>query len=377
MDKETLLKILKLSKDEGLSEKDACIRVLGKYKKLYTYKIKYGIQPNQQGKGPQNGKSKKYEVNDYYFNDKSLKSCYYAGFLAADGNINKEYSQIRVGVAIKDENFLKEFNKDLNSTYLIKYNNTNNFKQCTLVITSLQICEDLKNYYNIVPNKSLILTPPKELTKAQMDCFIMGLIDGDGSINLVRHGSNNSLSIACVGTIPMMQFIKNRFEEILGCPTTNLYVRDSSKNYCSYRIGDKKARTIFKFYMENYFSIPSLHRKWNPEILQYCNSFKKNLPISKRKGVYIFNLEGKQINFCETLKDAEVLTGVSCGRISNLCKADDSRHMAKGYMFSRNKIIMSPYIASSSTNIVYKNMSVHKEDQDYEAGIVNREDEDL
>lgn len=359
MTKEILLSILELCEKEYLSEKDASIKILGKYVKLYRFKVKYGIQPNEQGKGPQNGKVKKYSLNDDFFSDKSLRSVYYAGFIAADGNISSKYPQLTIAVSSKDKEFLSNLQHDINSTYSIHEGiQRGEFPYCSICYTSDKICNDLKELYGIIPNKSLILNPPVNLSSKQKDCFIMGLIDGDGSIMLSKNADKQKrLVISCVGTIEMMSFVKARFEEILGESTSNLYVRNSEKNYCSYSIGDKKARIIFKYFMDNYPNIPAMYRKWSKEYLEYCNSYKKALPTCRRKGVFVFDLKGVLVKYCETLSEAEQLTGVKCGRISNLCKQDDSRHMSKGFMFSREKENMDPYVASESSNSIYKNLN--------------------
>ena len=187
MTKEILLSILELCEKEHLSEKDASIKILGKYVKLYRFKVKYGIQPNEQGKGPQNGKVKKYSLNNDFFSDKSLRSIYYAGFIAADGNISSEYSQLTIAVSSKDKEFLSNLQHDINSTYSIHEGiQRGEFPYCSICYTSDKICNDLKELYGIIPNKSLILNPPVNLSAKQKDCFIMGLIDGDGSIMLSK-----------------------------------------------------------------------------------------------------------------------------------------------------------------------------------------------
>lgn len=49
------------------------------------------------------------------------------------------------------------------------------------------------------------------------DCFIIGVIDGDGSIGLYNENRHKSkrLHISCVGTYETLLYIKQRFEEIL------------------------------------------------------------------------------------------------------------------------------------------------------------------
>lgn len=82
-------------------------------------------------------------------------------------------------------------------------------------------------------------------------------------------------------------------------------------------------------------------------------------------------MQGKLIKKCATLKEADGLTHVTIGRISNLCNLDDSKHQSKGYMFSRDKEIMEPYQASPSTNFRF----LDKEGKELDKGETNIEDE--
>ena len=108
---------------------------------------------------------------------------------------------------------------------------------------------------------------------------------------------------------------------------------------------------IFTYFYTKYPNISKLDRKWSKEIFEYCNNWKKGSAPSRQKGVNVFDLQGKLIKKCATLKEADGLTHVTIGRISNLCNLDDSKHQSKGYMFSRDKEIMEPYQASPSTNL--------------------------
>lgn len=159
--------------------------------------------------------------------------------------------------------------------------------------------------------------------------------------------------INIVGTLDTVNLVKNRFEEILQKSTSKLHQRNKDKNSYQYRISDKNARLIFTYFYENYSGLPTLNRKWSKDIYEYCNNWKKSSSPSRQKGVNIFNLQGELIKKCSTLKEADNITHVTQGRISNLCKLDDSKHQSKGYMFSRDKEIMEPYQASPNTNLKF------------------------
>lgn len=204
MTKEQLLKILEISEERQIPEKEACLVVLGQqYRSLTYYKRKFDITVNPMGKAKFTPRYKRlFEVNDNYFSTINNENSYYAGFIAADGNICSNQSKLTIALARKDRDFLKQFLINLNSNYNIRDLVVKNIYKCSEIhITSKQICDDLYNNFNIYPNKSLTLTPPK-LTGESLDCFIMGLIDGDGTIGLSaqREGTQDSFYISVVGT---------------------------------------------------------------------------------------------------------------------------------------------------------------------------------
>ena len=344
MTKEILEQILQLSKEKQIPEKQACVQILGKYVQLSYYKKKFGIELNQTGKAAFTARrTREYVVNDSFFSSVTEISSYYAGFISADGNINKDHPNLTISLAERDKQFLEKFMKTLESNYPVRSYKSKEFPVSSLIITSKQICEDLKIHFNITPDKSLSYTPPT-LEQPYLDCFIMGLIDGDGTIGFsTRKSCKDSLYISFVGTKESCALIKKRFEEILGKETSKLFQRDKDKNYYSYRISDRNARIVFMYFYERYNSLPTLHRKWSREHYDYCKSWKKSSVPNRQKGVNVFNLKGELIKICKTLKEAEEFTGTASSTISKLCKESTNMHQSNGYMFGRDIEFMKPY----------------------------------
>lgn len=341
--------------------------------KLSYYKNKFGIKVNDIGKAEYTHRiEKRYRVNDNYFSKLTNENCYYAGFIAADGNIDKTKTKLTIGLSAKDKTFLEKFLQDLKANYNIYKREKDGFINNSVIIISNKICYDLERNFNIVPNKSLIYSPPN-LKDSFLDCFIMGLIDGDGTIGFSKRkkGTQDSIYISIVGTYDTVNLVKNRFDEILENKTSKLYQRNKNKNFYQYRISDKNARLIFTYFYTRYSNISKLNRKWSNEIFKYCNNWKKKSIPSRQKGVNIFDLQGKLIKKCATLKEADELTHVTVGRISNLCNLDDSKHQSKGYIFSRDKEIMEYYQASTSTNFRFLDAKYKALDK----GESNNEDE--
>ena len=125
------------------------------------------------------GPKRKIEINDFIFSKFTPESCYWAGFIAADGNIYDN----QLSIHLKDidiehlENFVN-FVGLKGSNVFIKPNGKNN--SCLVRFRSNQIVKDLKKIFNIIPNKSLILRPPNINNFELIRNYIRGCFDGDG-----------------------------------------------------------------------------------------------------------------------------------------------------------------------------------------------------
>ena len=348
MTEETLNKILNLSKEKDIPEKDAAFEVIGKRMSLNYYKKKYGMQVYKPGESKHSWAKREMVVNDDYFSVYTLENCYYAGFIAADGNIDKKRRRLTICLSGMDKHFLETFVDKIDGNCKIYESIAKGkFTAASIVVNSDKMCRDLELNFNITPQKSLTLVPPHIEDKALLDAFITGLLDGDGTISFVKKklkGGDYSerLFVSLIGTKEMVEMVKQRFEEILGHKVSNPHHRKQyTGNTYTIRISDSNARKIFLHYYG--IEVPKLERKWGKEKYEYCVNFKKKLPLCKRKGLNIFNLDGALLEHFDTLEDASKYTGLSCGRLSDLCKKDDSEHMSNGFMCSRTKEQMNPY----------------------------------
>lgn len=353
MTKGLIEEILEYSKTNCIPEKEAAKHFNVNVKMMHYYKKKFSIPLNPIGNAPFTARAKrKNGVNDDFFQTPNKLNCYYAGFFAADGCIGKKRKTCTIILSTKDINWLETYKKDLDfegdiHTYKVK----EKFMMSSVSFTSPKIADDLNNNFNITPAKSLTLVPPNITDKDLIDYFICGYIDGDGCIVISKNGDKQKrISISIIGTLKMCEWIKQRFSEIIGkeCGTLQK-LHSTSKLTYTYTIGDKSAREIFKHYYN--LDCPKLTRKWSPEKYEYCINYKKRNPVSRRKGVNVFNLNGEFVKHFDTLKEAEKFTGVCFTTISTLCKENNNLHAGNGYMFSRDdKDRMEPYQPSKSIN---------------------------
>ena len=363
--KDFIESILNYSQTNKLSEKESAIYFGVSPKSLRYYKKKYGFKINPIGKGEFTYRQKRiYNVNDNFFEKPDVLNCYWAGFIAADGCIieGKKQNRLSIGLATKDFEHLNIFKNDINfdgsirNTYVKKtYKNEEKiFETSKITITSQKISDDLYKNFNITPRKSLTLLPPNLSDTNLIDAFICGYIDGDGTVYLYKDNVRNvqdTLVITMLGTYEVICWIKERFTQIIGKELGTIQKQhNSEKNTYSYRITNMGAREIFKHFYN--LNVPKLKRKWTDEIYDYCVNYKKRDPICRRKGVNIFDLEGNLIKHFDTLNEASEYTGVTIGRISDMCKMNDSKHQAKGYMFSRDET-MKKYEPSIYINKKY------------------------
>lgn len=223
-----------------------------------------------------NQKRKKYFLNDYYFKSKSLQSCYFAGLLAADGCVYNKGNSIGISLKSEDKYILELLSKELASNLPVKNRiEKGKFLSCKLEINSFQIKEDLMKLYSLTERKSLTLKPPILTNTKEIDSFICGYIDGDGSILRYKNkypNRNDVFIISILGTKEMLYWIQNRFESVVGfkCGGINRK-RKNSKNTYVLSLSSTAAREVFK----HYYTIPvvKLYRKWDSSFYDYCNTF--------------------------------------------------------------------------------------------------------
>jgi hypothetical protein len=173
-----------------------------------------------------------YCEDEHMFSKDTEKSFYLAGFIAADGCINKyknKQSRLSIFLSDKDTDFLQMLKNDLfrfdGKTYTSKIKNSkrnpawNDTINCGFRITSNIICRDLERF-NIVPRKSLIYRFPEWLTDHPLvHHFMRGYNDGDGCIRIRDSYNANKLVFSLVGQPLFLETYKNILE--LNCEIIN------------------------------------------------------------------------------------------------------------------------------------------------------------
>ena len=188
--------------------------------------------------------NQKYTIDrDYFKIIDTEDKAYWLGFIYADGNVfvrKNKTGCLTISLKYDDVKHLENFLLHIKSNQNIKMINQGNFKYCNIAIGNTKMCEDLINL-GCVPNKSLILKPPKINNKFILH-FIRGYFDGDGCFAFYDKGNTKPFECNFIGTYDVMEFIKYSLEE------NNIKVSDIKKAENIYKIRITNRNNLLSFY---------------------------------------------------------------------------------------------------------------------------------
>lgn len=208
--------------------------VVEKYKELKTLKAvakHFNIHPESIRKFfvknnlPYN-KTIKYYHDENFFATDTENSFYWAGFIAADGNISKE-KDFNLTLKKDDYQHILKFKTAVGSDAPIIFGKPEKMIICGIATThtgsatirfrAKKWSEDLKRF-NIVPNKTKTYTIPQTILKHPLfKHFIRGYFEGDGwfSQSIDPKSRNSRIAWGLCGNLPVMGDIQNHLIEQL------------------------------------------------------------------------------------------------------------------------------------------------------------------
>lgn len=192
-------------------------------------------------------------------------SCYWAGFLAADGclfKLNGRTHVISITQHLDELEHLKKYARIINflgkitkSESETSYGKT---KWARIQFASKEMFNDLINNFNIVENKSLILNPPLFEKEDYISSFIRGYFDGDGHILDKKYWA-----IGFTGTKTMLNWIKAKLIDNCGAGNPSIMKENNNKNTYSVRFcGRRQTPRIIKWLYANSTENTRLERKY-------------------------------------------------------------------------------------------------------------------
>lgn len=199
-----------------------------------------------------------FNMNEKYFETPTIENCYYAGLLASDGCIHDKIAKggrqkrLCINLKIEDSYLLENLHSVLKPENKLLFSIKRN--TCTLQCSSNQICKDLENFWNIVPRKSLILKPPNIKDSNFIKSFIVGYIDGNGSI----FKRNNKICLKIVsGSKELIEWCQDFLCKLISKDKNKIHFSD-----CHYIVFyGKDAESILNILKKT--QVPKMIRKWN------------------------------------------------------------------------------------------------------------------
>ncbi len=136
--------------------------------------------------------NRKFRCNHHFFSEDNELSFYWAGFLAANGNVTtkngkKRANRISFVLAAKDDIHLIKFKNNIESEAPVRYLdvNSNSYTSHTVrfLVSSAQMVEDLYKRFGIGPQKTYTYIMPDRLLKSKLiHHFLRGWVDGKGGV---------------------------------------------------------------------------------------------------------------------------------------------------------------------------------------------------
>ena len=199
-----------------------------------------------------------FSANDNFFTYPNVLNSYWAGFIGADGCVSD--GRLNIHITSSDRILLDRFKQDVGFKGNISIGkarkNASGFtkESVKLIITNKKIINDLSYNFNIIPNKSLILEPPTNLSYENSLAYIVGNIDGDGTIRIRK--DRNILCMKFVGTVKLLNWIKSILSNIIKI-NSNVH---TYKNISEFVLMGKYAEKIGS--VLNKIPVNKLERKW-------------------------------------------------------------------------------------------------------------------
>lgn len=123
---------------------------------------------------------KKYNI--HFFDTYTKESCYWAGFIAADGNVKKDRNSVSIHLQLSDLSHLEKFARAINFEGSIEKTDSS----CRITIDGEWYVKKLKENFDIVPQKTFIIAFPTKMPKEFMSDYLRGYFDGDGNVSDIQ-----------------------------------------------------------------------------------------------------------------------------------------------------------------------------------------------
>ena len=116
--------------------------------------------------------------NIHFFDEYNVNSCYWAGFIAADGYVRSDRANVSIHLSKTDVEHLKKL--EILTNYIGKTKVYND--ECCLSFAGQWFKDILADKFDIYPQKTFNIQISNKIPKDMIPHFLRGYMDGDGSI---------------------------------------------------------------------------------------------------------------------------------------------------------------------------------------------------
>lgn len=168
----------------------------------------------------------------HFFDEYNIDSCYWAGFIAADGYVRSDRANVSLHLSASDASHLKKLETLTN--YIGKTRANEN--ECCLSFAGEWFPKALEDNFDIYPRKTFNITMSDKIPKDMIPHFLRGYFDGDGCVT--NTGEYLRISFTS-GSVTLLKQISNflydnniRVRNELGVPKifNNRFIAYNCKN---------------------------------------------------------------------------------------------------------------------------------------------------
>lgn len=216
----------------------------------------------------------------HFFDEYSVDSCYWAGFIAADGYVRSDRANVSIHLSVVDIEHLKKLEKLTNYTGKITvYDN-----ECCLSFAGEWFPKALAKNFEIYPRKTFDIMLSDKIPKDMIPHFLRGYFDGDGCVTNVGEYLRISFTSGSVNLLKQISdFLYNH-----GVRVRNEFGVPKISNNCFMTYNCKNAQQILELLYADSTDSTRLDRKYQ-RYLQYKLQPNKEIPIFTQDRDYIEN----------------------------------------------------------------------------------------
>lgn len=218
----------------------------------------------------------------HFFDEYNVDSCYWAGFIAADGYVRSDRDNVSIHLSASDASHLKKLETLTNYTGKTRvYEN-----ECCLSFAGEWFPKALAKNFDIYPRKTVNITISDKIPKDMIPHFLRGYFDGDGSVvkieNYLRANFTSGSTVLLNQIVDYMYNAGIRVRNEDG--KAKIFQSSHSISYSC-----KNALQVLDLMYAYSTELTRLDRKYQL-YLQYKSKFDQEIPIFTQEREYIENV---------------------------------------------------------------------------------------